>query len=66
MSKFSVPEMSCGHCTAAIEKSIKALDPNAAVKCDLDSRTAEIESAFSEEAIAHAIKDAGYESRPAP
>lgn len=64
MRKFSIPEMSCGHCVAAIEKSVKALDPKAAVKCDLDSRTAEIESAFGEDALALAIKDAGYESRP--
>ena len=36
--KFSVPEMSCSHCTASIEKSIKAKDPAAAVSTDLETR----------------------------
>ncbi len=64
MKRFSIPDMSCGHCTAAIEKSIKAIDPNAEVRCDLGSRTAEIESALNDEALAVAIKGAGYESSP--
>lgn len=56
--------MSCGHCTAAIEKSIKAADPGAKVMCDLDSHTAEVESALNDEALARAIKEAGYDSSP--
>jgi copper chaperone len=33
--EFKVPDMSCGHCTAAIAKSVKSADPAAAVDCDL-------------------------------
>lgn len=62
MAKFSVPEMSCGHCTAAIEKQVKAADAAADVACNLDDRTVTIDSALSAEALAAAIKEAGYES----
>ncbi len=62
MAKFSVPDMSCGHCTAAIEKQIKAADPAARVECNLDDHTVTVQSALSAEALAAAIKEAGYDS----
>lgn len=61
--KFSVPEMSCGHCTSAIEKAIKAADASAAVACDLSTRTVSVESGLSADRLAEAMKTAGYESR---
>lgn len=60
--KFNVPDMSCGHCTAAITKAIKALDGNAEVDCDLSSRSVSVDSAMGEEAVSAAIQDAGYKS----
>lgn len=62
--EFKVPEMSCGHCTAAIEKSVKAADPAASVACDLGERLVKIDSALSPEQLGAAIKDAGYDSQP--
>ncbi|ETA51111.1 heavy-metal-associated domain-containing protein [Ponticoccus alexandrii] len=63
--KFSVPEMSCGHCTTAIEKAVKAADPRASVACDLSARTVTVDSALEAGAIQAAMKDAGYESQAA-
>ncbi len=63
MARFSVPEMSCGHCTAAIEKQIKSADAAATVACNLDDRTVSVESsALDNAAILAAIKEAGYEA----
>ncbi|WP_121628982.1 heavy-metal-associated domain-containing protein [Tropicibacter alexandrii] len=62
--EFTVPDMSCGHCTAAIEKSVKAADPAASVACDLTDRRVKIDSALSPDQLAAAIKDAGYDSAP--
>lgn len=59
---FSVPDMSCGHCTAAIEKAITAIDPTAKVSCDLGARTVEVDSTLTERALADAIREAGYET----
>ncbi len=62
MTKYSVPEMSCGHCTSAIETAVKALDANAKVNPDLETRTVEIEAAVDEAAILAAMKEEGYEA----
>ena len=32
--KFHVPDMSCGHCVATIEKALKAEDPTATLRTD--------------------------------
>jgi copper chaperone len=62
---FNVPDMSCGHCTSAIEKFVKSADPAAQVACDLDTRTVHIDSALSADKLSAAIKKAGYESSAA-
>lgn len=62
---FDVPEMSCGHCTAAIEKSVKSADPAAAVTCDLGARRVRIDSTLSADQLRAAIGQAGYDARPA-
>ena len=61
--KFNVPDMSCGHCTSAIEKAIKASDSSAEVSCDLSDRTVTISGALSENEVTSILKDAGYEAR---
>lgn len=61
--KFSVPGMSCGHCRAAIEKSVKAADPGAGLSFDPAARTVAIDSARAVETLRAAIADAGYEAR---
>lgn len=53
--------MSCGHCTFAIEKSIRSVDPVAQVNCDLSDRTVEIDSALDDDAVRAAIREAGCE-----
>ena len=62
MFKFSVPNMSCGHCTASIKKAIMAADPDAMVSCDLTARIVDVDSTLDETALAVAISDAGYRS----
>lgn len=63
--KFHVPDMSCGHCTAAIHKALKAIDPDAKVDTDLPSKTVTIGSANDPDTIQAALKEAGYPATPA-
>jgi copper chaperone len=63
--KFHVPDMSCGHCTAAITREIAALDPQAKVSTDLGARTVEVATSRSDGAVIEAIKAAGYGAAPA-
>lgn len=63
--KFNVPDMSCGHCTAAIDKAVKAIDPAADVSSDLPSRTVTVISAQDAATVQAALRDAGYPATPA-
>ena len=58
---FSVPRMSCGHCTSAIEKGIKAKDPSAVVTTDLDLRLVTVQSNLTQSDVQTVIVGAGYE-----
>ncbi len=62
MTRFTVPDMSCGHCTAAIEKAIRQADAEARVTCDLADHSVSIDSTLPPEALRSAISDAGYEA----
>jgi copper chaperone len=55
--------MSCSHCTASIEKSIKAKDPAAAVSTDLETRSVSVDSILPSADVLQAITDAGYDAK---
>lgn len=65
MTKFNVPNMTCGHCTAAIEKSVIAADPTALLTFDVPARIVDIDSADDVSALLDAIKEAGFEASAA-
>ncbi|KAA0910113.1 heavy-metal-associated domain-containing protein [Aquicoccus porphyridii] len=64
MMTFSVPKMSCGHCTASIEGKILDVDEGADVQCDLAERRVVVESVLDAAAIMAAIEAAGFEASP--
>ncbi|MCY4755169.1 heavy-metal-associated domain-containing protein [Pelomonas aquatica] len=57
---FTLPDMSCGHCVAAIAQALKAADAQAGVEVDLQARTAAVDSALPREPLAAALTEAGY------
>ena len=63
--KFHVPDMSCGHCTAAITKGIAASDPAAQVTTDLTTRMVTIDSTLDGAQMQAVLKAAGYDATPA-
>lgn len=60
--RFHVPDMSCGHCTATISKSIKTADPTAQVETDLETRIVSVKTSSQPDAILQSIKSAGYDA----
>lgn len=66
MHRFTLPDMSCGHCVAAITEALKAADVQARVEIDRDARTAAVESALPREALAAVLTDAGYPPATTP
>jgi len=65
MFTFEVKDMSCGHCVSTITQALKTADPDARVHIDLASHRVQIESTAADaEALAGAIRDAGYSPAP--
>ncbi|GLQ15920.1 heavy-metal-associated domain-containing protein [Maritalea porphyrae] len=62
MTKFAVPDMTCGHCEATVTKAIKEVDPFASVKADLATNTITLSSSAEVSTITAALEKAGYPS----
>ena len=43
-TKFSVPEISCGHCKETIESTINSLEYVESVNVDIDQKSVEVKS----------------------
>jgi copper ion binding protein len=60
---FNVPDMSCGHCKAAVEDELNMLSGVESSLADVDKGTVEVtydESRVSNEQLVNAIEEAGY------
>ncbi|MBB4844577.1 copper chaperone [Paucibacter oligotrophus] len=57
---FKLPDMSCGHCVAAITAALGELDPAARLDFKRDSRELQVQSGLSREELAAALAEAGY------
>ena len=59
---YSVPGMSCDHCTAAVSEAASSVPGVATVTVDLESKRVEVRGAgLDDAAIRAAIDDAGYD-----
>jgi copper chaperone len=67
MIAFEVQDMSCGHCVSAIMRALKEADGAAKVEVDLAAHRVRVEPAAADaEALAEAIREAGYTPVPVP
>ncbi|MCF4098971.1 heavy-metal-associated domain-containing protein [Maritalea mediterranea] len=62
MTKFNVPDMTCGHCEAAVLKAIKDVDSSADIKVDLSEHKIDVTSKADNDDILAALNAAGYPS----
>jgi copper chaperone len=60
MLRYTVEDMTCGHCVQTITRALTTLDPAAQVAIDLPSKTVEVTGEADGEAVAGAIREAGY------
>ncbi len=58
--KFTVPSISCGGCARGVTASIKALDPNAVVEINVETKLVEVQTQQSFEAISAALTEDGF------
>lgn len=58
--KFTIANMTCGGCARGVTATIKALDPEAMIEIDVDSKLVEVTSTQSFDAIAAALTEDGF------
>lgn len=59
MQTYSIPDMSCAHCRAVLEKTVQAADPQAKVSVDLEQRQVTLTSDKTDDVLA-ALAEEGY------
>ena len=60
MIELTLNDMSCGHCSGVVTKTVKALDANATVQIDLASKKVKIDTLTDAAAVRTALTEAGY------
>ena len=63
--KYSVPDISCGHCKASIEKAVATLDPAATIAVDLETKTVAVTTARQDAEVVAALAKIGFPAQPA-
>jgi copper chaperone len=63
--RLTIPDMTCGHCRASVERAVAEVAPDARVTVDLAARTAEVEGAPDAGLVLAALRAAGFEATPA-
>jgi len=63
---YSVPEVHCDHCIAAINRELGQIDGVEDIQVDLESKTVTVEAqdAVSDERIAEGLYEAGFDVAP--
>ena len=64
MTPFNIPDMSCGHCKATVEKAIKALDPEAHINFDMGARRIALDTTMASAKVQAALAEVGYSATP--
>jgi copper chaperone len=59
--RFHLPDMSCGHCVATITEAARALDPQAQLSFERESRHLQVQTELPRQAWVKALGEAGYE-----
>ena len=58
--KFTVPNMTCGGCARGVTASIKALDADAVVDINVETKLVEVQTTQSFDEISAALTEDGF------
>ncbi|AZS19343.1 MULTISPECIES: heavy-metal-associated domain-containing protein [unclassified Caulobacter] len=65
MLRYTIENMTCGHCVATVTKAVQGVDANAIVRADVAGRSLEIDTGATSEIVSAAVAAAGYRVTPA-
>ena len=60
MIELTLPDMTCGHCVATVQRTVAQLDPPARVDVDLSAHRVKVDTSASEEQLRLALEEEGY------
>ena len=60
MIDLKLPSMTCGHCVAAVRRTIAQCDPHAQIDIDLPNQRVRIASGVAADILKHALREEGY------
>jgi len=64
--RFHLEDMTCGGCVRGVTRAIHSVDPEAIVEADPPTRTVEVTSTATREALEAALADAGFPPQAPP
>jgi len=65
MIELRVDGMTCDHCVSAVTRAVKAADPEADVRVDLETKRVRVEGRSSADDLERVLAEAGYPALPA-
>ena len=57
---FTIPDLACAACVATIDRAVHAVDPQATITADPQTKLVQIESELPVETLTTTIRAAGY------
>ena len=60
MLEYTLPDMTCGHCVATVQRTLLALDPAAKVDIDLPSHRVRVDTALGDAQVRDVLTEEGY------
>jgi copper chaperone len=65
MLRYTIENMTCGHCVGTVTKAVRGVDVDAEVFADIAGKSLEITTVAQGDVVARAIGQAGYAVTPA-
>ncbi|UWQ02171.1 heavy-metal-associated domain-containing protein [Aliiroseovarius crassostreae] len=63
MTKFNVPDMSCGHCKASITKALEGAGDGVEISFDMENRQVAV-SGLSTDRVIELLNEIGFPTTP--
>ncbi len=60
MLELTLPDMTCAHCVATVQRTVAALDAQAQVVVDLPAHRVRIDTTADPDAVRQALAEEGY------
>jgi copper chaperone len=64
MARFRIPDIHCDGCIRSLTGAVRDLDAQATLQADLTTKLVRVETTAGDDAVAEAMRDAGFTVEP--